>query len=197
MRSRFRLSIEGSFVSEIDPEANGNASLVYSTYLNGQSVSSDRIAAITSDAAGDAVVVGLATSADFPVTSNAFQNAIAAGSTVSGFITVVNPTASGAAQLQYSTFLDSGNPLAVKVDGNDDLFVGGSQATIGFPVTPNAFQPVCLLGIYNCPNGFIVELNPTASPANQLVYGTYLGGTTPIGASAAVTGLGLDATGKI
>jgi hypothetical protein len=192
----------GSFVSEIDPATSGSASLVYSTYLNGSghlngngSIAGDAIAAITTDGAGDAVVAGRATSTDFPISANAYQTAITAGNIDSGFVTVVNPAASGAAQLEYSTFLNSGNPLAVQVDGNGDLFVGGNEATLGLPVTPNSFITACAL--HRCPNGFIVELNPLLAPANQLVYGTYLGGTTPFGGTDSVTALGLDGMGRI
>jgi hypothetical protein len=85
--------------------------------------------------------------------------------------------------------------LAVQVDGSGDLFVGGNQATLGLPVTPNSLITAC--GLNRCPRGFIVELNPAQAPANQLVYGTYLGGTLPISGTDSVTALGLDAMGRI
>jgi hypothetical protein len=194
--------VYAGFVADIDPSASGNASLVYSTYLSGSGYVTeggthygDTIAAITSDSNGDPVVAGEASSADFPISSNAFKTSIIPGSIISGFVTVLNLAASGAAQLQYSTYLNSGNPLAVQVDGSGDLFVGGNQATLGLPVTPNSLITAC--GLNRCPRGFIVELNPAQAPANQLVYGTYLGGTLPISGTDSVTALGLDAMGRI
>jgi hypothetical protein len=187
---------------------------VYSTYLGGSLI--DTPVGVAIDPHGKALIAGYTSSKDFPTTTGAFESSCIpcdATSVLSygSFVSEIDPGANGNASLlystylngsghtngnQYSTFLNSGNPLAVKVDGNDDLFVGGSQATVGFPVTPNSFQPACL-GTFRCPSGFIVELNPRTAPANQLVYGTYLGGTTPISGSDAVTGLGLDAEGRI
>jgi len=88
------------------------------------------------------------------------------------------------------------HPSAVAVDSSGDIYIGGQTFGYDFPVSPNAFIPQCPGVPCEAGSGFISELNPNAAPANQLVYGTYLGGTSSIGYEA-VTGLGVDSNGEI
>ena len=89
-------------------------------------------------------------------------------------------------------------PYTVTVDPNHDIYAGGQTLAEDFPVTANGFIPQCPDPRSACDGGtgFIGELNPSALPANQLVYGTYLGGTSDIGYEA-VRGLGVDSNGII
>src|SRR5208337_5186368 len=47
-----------------------------------------------------------------------------------------------------------------------------------------------------CNAGFIAELNRSVAPANQLIYGSYLGAATAL-ADDVVTALGVDSNGRI
>jgi hypothetical protein len=200
------------FFSQINPSASGAASLLYSTYLSGSggiigaTPMGDAMTAIASDPNGNAVLTGIVTSQDFPTTANAYQTECQ-GLCESPTITVINPALSGQAALIYSTYFNGTgggvtNPIAfpytVTVDPNHDIYVGGQTLAEDFPVTANGFIPQCPDPRSACDGGtgFIGELNPSALPANQLVYGTYLGGTSDIGYEA-VRGLGVDSNGII
>src|SRR5580704_14373622 len=196
------------FFSQINPSASGAASLLYSTYLSGSggiigaTPMGDAMTAIASDPNGNAVLTGIVTSQDFPTTANAYQTECQ-GLCESPTITAVNPALSGQTALIYSTYFNGTgggvtNPIAfpytVTVDPNHDIYVGGQTLAEDFPVTANGFIPQCPDPRSACDGGtgFVGELNPSALPANQLVYGTYLGGTSDIGHEA-VRGFSGDA----
>ena len=119
-------------------------------------------------------------------------------------MSVIDPALSGASSLPYSTYLNGNGGIsnaeaigfAVAVDANHDIYVGGTTIGYNFPVSPNTFIPQCPALPCGGGSGFIAELNPNAAPANQLVYGTYLGGASSIG-NEAVTGIGVDSNGRI
>jgi Beta-propeller repeat len=197
------------FFSKISPNNSGAASLIYSTYISGSGGKfganpvGDSVFAVASDTNGNAVLTGQATSPDFPITSNAYQS-VCQGVCASPFVSVIDPSLSGAASLPYSTYLNGNGGIsnaeasgfALAVDANHDIYVGGTTIGYNFPVSPNTFIPQCPALPCGGGSGFIAELNPNAAPANQLVYGTYLGGTSSIG-NEAVTGLGVDSNGRI
>jgi hypothetical protein len=180
--------VTNAFIAELNP---AGAALVYSTYLGGSG--GDTGNAIAVDGAGNATVAGATSSADFPVTSGAFQATNHGGQNGSNaFITKMNPTGTA---LVYSTYLggsggavnvspslgfaggDQASGLAIDSSGN--AYVTGSTASSNFPVTQNAYQtanndqPGCPGGCIGGYNAFITELNSTGS---ALVYSTYLGG---------------------
>ncbi|WP_442319605.1 DUF7948 domain-containing protein [Candidatus Binatus sp.] len=201
------VGITSGYFSKVNPNVTGAASLVYATYLSGSggkfgaSETGDALSAVAADPDGNAVLTGQVTSPDFPITSNAYQTQCQ-GICQSPAISVIDPALSGQAALVYSTFLNGNggdtnpiaSPFAVVVDLNHDIYVGGNVQGLNFPVSPNSFMPQCPDAV--CDAGFITELNPYALPANQLLYGTYLGGTSFTGGDA-VTGLGVDANGRI
>ncbi len=199
--------VTSGYFSKMNPNASGAASLVYSTFLSGSggmigaTMYGDVINAVAADTNGNAILAGQATSPDFPTTANAYQTQCQPFCE-SPVISVINPAISGPAALVYSTYLNGpggisdpiASPYAVAVDLNHDIYIGGNTTGFDFPVSPNTFIAQC--PSRTCSAGFIAELNPNASPANQLVYGTYLGGTSYIG-NEAVTGLGVDSNGRI
>jgi hypothetical protein len=123
-----------AFVTKFAPDAK---TLIFSTYLGGTG-GNDRAASIAVDSNGNAIVVGVAGSHDFPVTSAAYQtvcnpvfsapnvevpNCDAGGS--AAFVSKFSP--SGA--LLYSTFLSGTNTnttaYAVAVDTTGRAYVAG------------------------------------------------------------------------
>ncbi len=150
-----------AFVAKLN--ANGSA-LVYSTYLGGNGTDNGNGIAI--DASGNAYVVGLTFSTDFP-TKNPFQ--ATKGAQQDAFVAKVNPAG---ASLVYSTYLggnnvDEGNGIAVDATGN--AYVTGYTASTNFPVQ-SAFRSANA-GVVDA---FITKINPAGS---ALVYSTYLGGS--------------------
>lgn len=161
------------FVTQLDPSQPTAQQHVYTTYLGGTGDESPP--SIQLVPGGLVAVVSWTTSLDFPLSANAFQST-RAGST-DCTVTLLDPSAPGAAQLAYSTYLGGGNDdlaEAVAVSVNGDLVVTGFSDSTNFPVTPGAFD--------NTPGGagsaFVAALNPFLPAAQQLVYSTYLGGNS-------------------
>ena len=143
---------------------------VYSTYLGGSL--SDRAPKIAVDGSGQAHVVGLTGSFNFP-TANAFQPAHGGGWD-DVFVTTLNAAGNG---LVYSTYLggndqelwsQSGGP-AVAIGPSGDAFVAGSMRSTNFP-TRDAIQSTFGGGLSDA---FVANFDT----AGQLVSSTYVGGT--------------------
>jgi len=151
------------FVAKLD--ASGST-LVYSTYLGGNSPSTGT--AIAVDADGNGYVAGSTSASDFPTTTAAFQTTPSGAG--DAFVAKLN--ASGSA-LIYSTLL-GGTSLdiasGISVDPEGYAHVTGATWSTNFPVTPDAFQSALGGG----GDAFVTNLNPTGS---ALTYSTYLGGT--------------------
>jgi ASPM-SPD-2-Hydin domain-containing protein/beta-propeller repeat-containing protein len=160
------------FVAKIDTTKSGSSSLVYSTYLGGEVL--DFGFGIGLGPTNVAYVTGKTTSLLFPTTTGAFQTSGSAGGVA--FVSLMDTTKTGAASLQYSTFL--GGELVsighgIHADGAGNAYVVGATSARSFPVTPGALQPV-YPGAHS--DGFVSKINPAGSGAADLVYSTYFGG---------------------
>jgi hypothetical protein len=121
------------------------------------------------------------TEADFPVTGGAYQKALKRG--VNCFVAKLNTAVSRAEALVYSTYLGgnvSDYPYGIAVDSSGNAYITGGTESTAFPVTTAAYQGTqhagsCDYFTPDCYNAFVTKLN--ASGGN-LVYSTYLGGTT-------------------
>ena len=165
--------------------------LTYMTYLGGKL---DEFGfGIAADASGNAYVVGMTTSSDFPVTQGSFQPVFGGSGgnfcerAGDAFVTKLNPTGS---QLVYSTYLggrqdDFGTAIAVDPSGN--AYVTGWTISTDFPITQGAYstdmsgiggqtgRPPCNgLPWFDTGDAFVTKLNPSGS---QVVFSTYLGGS--------------------
>jgi hypothetical protein len=114
------------------------SSLAYSTFLGGDAneFSTD----IAVDAAGNASVVGLTGSSNFPVTADAIQATY--GGNNDAFITRLNATGTA---LVFSTFFGGSSGdivLAAALDAAGSIYLGGATSSTDFPVTPGSFQTV-------------------------------------------------------
>ena len=137
------------------------------------------------DAAGDAYVIGVTLSTDFPTTTGAYQttNKAAANIATNVFVSKLDPTLS---TLMYSTYVGgSGSraqPQAIEVPGISGL---GSQRYRGrrlhhrrYRIARFSSDRRCLSGRLRSTqvvdSGFFTEVNPGGS---ALQYSTYLGGS--------------------
>ncbi|MGH8607010.1 MAG: SBBP repeat-containing protein, partial [Gammaproteobacteria bacterium] len=140
---------------------------VYSTYLGGTSDEDGRSIAV--DRFGQAYVVGLTSSTDFP-TRNPLQPTL--GGFSDAFVAKLNRAGS---KLVYSTYLggdaftDSDEGHGIAVDRFGQAYVTGFTRSTDFP-TQNPLQPAFGGGL----DAFVAKLNRAGS---KLVYSTYLGGT--------------------
>ncbi|HEX8282985.1 MAG TPA: SBBP repeat-containing protein [Pyrinomonadaceae bacterium] len=180
-----------AFVTKVAP---GGGALVYSTYLGGSMP--DEVYGLAVDASGQAHVVGLTGSADFP-TQGALHPA-ARDPYGDGFLAKLN--AAGTA-LVYSTYLSGaprrlcgprtldGNPFfcsgepatAVATDAAGNAYVTGITISENFPVPSGDALQARLDGPMDA---YLVKLNP----AGQSLYSTYLGGGSSDEGSDVVAG---------
>ena len=123
-----------AFVTELSVAGN---SLAYSTYLGGDGF--DLGTDIAVDTAGNASVIGLTDSTNFP-TADAIQSAC--GGNNDAFVTRLNPTGTG---LVFSSYLGGSNSdagFSIAVDAAGSIYLTGSTSSTDFPTTPGAFQTV-------------------------------------------------------
>ncbi|MEE2888062.1 MAG: hypothetical protein VX951_11595 [Planctomycetota bacterium] len=183
-----------AFVSRLDPSLTGTAQLLYSSYLGGSSF--DRSHALSVDAGGVVTVVGFTNSGDFPTTAGAYDTSFN-GPGWDAFVSRLDPSRSGAAQLVYSTFLGgSGNELgyAVQVDAGGVITVVGDTASADFPTSSGAFDTTSNgRGTPKPYDVFVSRLDPSRTGTAQLSYSTYLGGIN----TDRVQALRIDAVGVV
>jgi len=169
--------------------------LSYSTYLGG--TGGDIANGIAVDGSGNAYITGMTGSVDFPTSLSAEQGTYAGGG--DAFVVKLNATGSG---IIYSTYLGGGGPdvgYSIAIDSSGNAYAAGSTSSTAFP-TVNAFQPVyggpgaSQTGNTPQSNGFIAKLNPTGT---ALLYSSYLGGSTVVGAKPAdsIRAVAVDGSG--
>jgi hypothetical protein len=158
--------------------AAGSA-LVYSTYLGGNAI--DYANAISLDPAGNAYIVGVTFSNNFP-TVNPFQ--ATKGAQQDAFVAKINP---GGTAWVYATYL-GGNAVdegyAIAADASGSAYVTGYTGSSNFPLQ----SPIRSSNVSSV-DAFVTKLNPTGS---ALVYSTYLGGS----ATDYGTGIAVDPSGN-
>lgn len=167
-----------AFVTHFDSGGN----VLYSTYLGGSSMQGAR--GIDADAAGYAVITGTTDSYDFPITTGPAWG----GAPAYSFAAQLDP---GGA-LTYARFLSGGmtascnaQGVGVAVDAAGAAYVVGA-ALPGFPTTFGAFQTTYPGG--SCA-GFLAKLDFWGN----IVFGTYLGGSTQM---TVAMGVDVDGAGR-
>ncbi len=137
----------------------GNA-LKYSTFLGAGATTGFSIKA--DKTSGKAVVVGVTGSPNFPVTTGAFQTALAANANGDGFVSEIDPSVSGMPGLIYSTYLGGsgvqGSPdqaFGIALGTLPNVFVTGQTFSTNFPTTATAFQPA----LDGPSDAFVAQLN--------------------------------------
>ncbi len=184
--SPFQGSRNGSddiFIAKLNPLGSA---LVYSTYLGG-STGGEAPYSIAVDVDGNAYVIGITNSSNFP-TMSPFQGSLSGSQ--DAFVTKLNP---GGSALVYSTYLggsDAETGYGIAADANGNAYVTGNTSSANFP-TVSPFQAVRS----GATDAYVAKFNSSGS---ALVYSTYLGGSSTDGgvaiavdasSSAYVTGL--------
>jgi hypothetical protein len=184
------------FVSRLDLGRVGSKQLTYSTYLGGST--EDLVTELSVDVIGVLTVAGLTRSANFPTTARAFDTTFNGGYRDS-FVSRLNPTGLGKAQLEYSTFL-GGSKTSRTVVGNDvltGLAVGADGIVTVCGMTDAADFPTTQDAHSTTTNGagdiFASRLDPRLVGPAQLIYSTFLGGSSTDFAEA----LAVDASGIV
>jgi hypothetical protein len=168
-----------AFVTKLIPGNTGAAQLGYSSYLGGDTA--DDGTGIAVDSSGNAYVVGVTESTNFPTVNPLFAQTSPDGN---AFLAEINPSAAtGPASLVFSTYLGgsgTGNPaltfpfadyaFGVAFGGNNEVFIVGATTSTDFPVQGTQVKPCRSVA-----SAFVSEIN-VATPA--VTYSTCLGGTT-------------------
>jgi hypothetical protein len=146
-------SIGDAFVAVIDPEIEGSAGLAYATFLGGDAL--DGTFGVAVDGDGLAYLTGATKSSGFPTTAGAVQDTLL-GPDSSAFLTIVDPTAQGAASLFYSSYLggDDGKTIGRDVDIKPGCATRRQAPPCRFPSpTSKPFSPSLTLcqGIWRTP----------------------------------------------
>lgn len=163
-----------AFLAVLKADGSG---LDYSTFLGGAFSDSGRGVAVQG---GKAYVTGTTNSPSFPTSLGAFQRTCGtlakpctgSFSPQNAFVAEIDPAASGAASLIYSTFLGGSgreDGLGIGVDPTGASYVTGRTSSTDFPATSGALQSARS----GNQDAFIAKLLPDGS---GLVYATYLGG---------------------
>lgn len=151
---------EDIFIAKFDPTGS---ILLYGTYINASR--EDRPVAIAVRRDGVAVVAGITSSADFPVTAGAYDTSAAGGH--DGF--VLGLSADGDSVL-FATFLGGAGEDRIEsmaLSAGEDVVVAGWTTSSDFPVTTGTpFHPG--------KDGFITRLDPLATALRS---STWLGGS--------------------
>ncbi len=156
----------GTFVAGFD---TNQAVLTYGTYIGGTLVDNVAGIAILNE---KLYITGSTTSPAYPTTSGAIETTPRGGTEV--FISEIDPSKSGTAQLVASTYLPGSADdmaTAIAVDGAGMVYVAGETGSPDIIVTPNAVQ-----GTYDqSGDGFVAKVNLQTM---QVLYGSYLGGSS-------------------
>jgi Beta-propeller repeat len=157
-----------AFVTKLSPDGS---ELDYSTYLGGSNSSGffDLGSGIAVDGTGAAYIAGEADSANFPVTTGAFDTTDNGGT--DAFVTKLNPAGSS---LAYSTYIGGSSfdaSTALALDGSGNAYIAGYGTSTDYPTTAGAFDTS-----YN--EGWDVFVTKVNASGATLSYSTYLGGAT-------------------
>ncbi|KQT11041.1 Ig-like domain-containing protein [Ramlibacter sp. Leaf400] len=173
---------------------DATGAVAYSTYIGW--TKADTVTGVAADDSGRAYVIGRTKdpSQGFPTTPGAF--ATTAYTHETGFLRIYDTALTGAASLEYSSFiggsLNAGgatsatltdSPTGVAVSGGYVAIVGTTD-TSNFPTTPDAASRTNTSGA----TGFLIVLKPKAGGSSDLAYGTYYGTGLAMGGVAWGTG---------
>jgi hypothetical protein len=189
-----------AFAAAVNTTLSGVNSLVYSTYVGGNTA--DLGYGIALAGSGVVYITGQTSSSNFFTT----QAGTSAGQFPSlpttpgvAFVTGLNTSVSG--QPTYSALLggssgDSG--FGIQVDALGNVIVTGTTQSSDFPITPGAFKTALGLAVGDA---FIAKINPAASGSAGLLYSTYFGGKgTTVGSNNFPDqgkGIALDSLGNV
>ncbi len=175
------------FLAIINPVGGGASDLIYSTYLGGAGLDSAK--GLVVDSSGVVHIVGH-TAGGIPLvdpTQGSFG-----GGTYDAFVAKLNPAATGAADLTFSTFLggsDTEYGHDIVVDSAGDFYVTGYTASSDYPTTSGAYDQVANSGNDAFIAKYVLNRSPTAT-SNSYTIGE--GGVLAGNMISDNTGAGID-----
>jgi hypothetical protein len=188
-----------NFIAEFDLTQSGSAALVASTYLGGSMGTPsvlDGTNGLAIDAYGNVYIVGIATSKDYPVTSDAYQSGLVGTATQAGTLSVVSQDLT---TLLYSTYLggSSGTDYAAAVATYTDPNTGQAYAAVAGATASADFPTLnSILSYTGVQDAFVADftIDTTGSGGTVTNYATLLGGSTVLSAGL---GAALEPDGSV
>ena len=145
-------------------KVNGTGTgLIFCTYIGG--AGDDRAYGVAIDASDNIVVAGATTSRNFPLTA-AWQTLPGGGR--DAFVIKLDTKGKTVAYSSYLGGNDADSAFSVAIDASGNAYVAGDSRSYNFPVR-NALRAQNAGG----QDGFLTKI----SPAGQIVFSTYLGGS--------------------
>ena len=142
--------------------------LAFSTYLGGNNT--DELAAVVLDDTDNVYVAGNTLSSDLPTSVGAaFPNHT--GTSFDAFIAKVNPSGSSLEGLTYLGGSKWDVAVALDVDDQGWVYVGGETISTDFPATNGTFQDFLMNNLTR--DGFIAKVSPDL---DSIGWATYIGG---------------------
>jgi hypothetical protein len=175
------------FMARFSTTVNGAGSLIYSTYLGGGGQEAGYGIAV--DEFGNASVVGVTTSSNFPVAGSPLQSGL--NGTEDAFVSKINTNASMSASLVYSSFLGGSGvdfATAVGITPGGNPVITGQTSSPNFPVSPGAS-----LDGGTDPRAFVTKIYYENPPFGSL--DTPVSGSTNLAGGVGVTGWALSSIG--
>jgi len=154
-----------AFVMKLDG-ATGDT--LWSTYYGGSSF--DQGTGIATDGSDNVLITGWTGSANFPVTSSAFQTSLGSAPFNDVFVVKLDGATGDTLWATYygGSNIDQGNGIAT--DGSDNVLISGITRSTDFPVTSGAFQTINIGVVWDA---FVVKLDATG----DTLWATYLQGS--------------------
>ncbi len=182
-------SLSGSsdaFVAKLQPDGNGASDLVFATYIGG-SGNEYGSGGIELDGAGNIIILGSTESSNFATTAGAYDTSL--NGTSDAFVVKLNPNGD---TLLYGTYFggsasESGNGLAL--DGAGNAYITGQTLSNNLSLV-NAYDN----SFTGSSDAYVAKLSLAGGGASDLVYATYLGGSSDYEAGTAIA---VDASGII
>jgi len=171
--------------------------IIYSTYLGGSGT--DGAKKVLIDPAGRVAIAGYTSSANFPITQNAYQSVLGGPNAnplvvpTNAFLSILDLTLPPAQSLVYSTFFGGSVdevPYSLALDTNGTYHLGGFTLSPDLPVSQNAINSSTTRAGFD---GFVALINPGKPPLNSLLYSSYVTGP----GSQIVYGVDFDASGTV
>ena len=119
---------DDGFVAKFNPAASGEASLIYSTYIGG--VGTDQANGIAVNSSGQAVVVGLTGSTNFPLV-NAFDTT---NQINEGFVSVIGANGTSLVNSSFLGGSDQDHVFNVALGNGGLIYVTGNTLSNNFPL---------------------------------------------------------------
>ncbi len=174
-----------AYLTKLDPTVSGPSGLIYSTYIGG--TGGDHANSVAVDAVGNAYVVGLTDSPDFP-TNNPFQSALS-NTSGNAFLTRIDTTQLQDASLIYSTYLGGNGANAgvvlgygdegfgVAADSSGNAYVVGTTTSTDSTFTTSATAYQSAPPANTAASVFVSRIATTQVGPASLIYSTYLAGS--------------------